>query len=484
MCETTLGDRITKSLISVLDVPCGFALRYINLFFCPAFVTLPLSPDISGAEVGKIVAVFGKIYINYGADSSLTLVVIGYAALFSFTAYFVRGLQSLLGTSKRAITERAEEMGSEDDGIPLTERRPSQSRDEAFQDSTMTRSSAAQTPSTIRIPGRAQDPSRVTGTGGPPLASIERPSRLAVPRLQQDAPALSRAQNWATIIISYLDILTFGMLFLFIGLPVYYAVGYAMPAQLGINVICYLSATRLPAKYKTYLHPVLVSSALTIVAIWVFALVHRRSLRDGLTSYSTGARYTRLWEKHPDQQPPGAGDIFGSILDVSIVALGLPMFQYRQELRNRFLAIMIPNISLSVGSLLVYPAVCHAIGISGPRSLAFASRSLTLALATPATQNLGGDLYTVAPLCIFSGIVGVVIGPWALRTLKVPEDDYITRGVTLGANSSAVATALLLTTDPRAAAFSSLSMGLFGTITVALTSVPPFVAFVRSLVGL
>lgn len=63
-------------------------------------------------------------------------------------------------------------------------------------------------------------------------------------------------------------------------------------------------------------------------------------------------------------------------------------------------------------------------------------------------------------------------------------DDYITRGVTLGANSSAVATALLLTSDPRAAAFSSLSMGLFGTITVALTSVPPFVSFVRGLVGL
>jgi putative effector of murein hydrolase len=63
-------------------------------------------------------------------------------------------------------------------------------------------------------------------------------------------------------------------------------------------------------------------------------------------------------------------------------------------------------------------------------------------------------------------------------------DDYITRGITLGANSSAVATALLLTTDPRAAAFSSLSMGLLGTITVALTSVPPLVHIIRSLVGL
>ena len=39
---------------------CGFALRYINIFFCPAFVTLPLSPSISGVEVAKIIAVFSE----------------------------------------------------------------------------------------------------------------------------------------------------------------------------------------------------------------------------------------------------------------------------------------------------------------------------------------------------------------------------------------------------------------------------------------
>lgn len=63
-------------------------------------------------------------------------------------------------------------------------------------------------------------------------------------------------------------------------------------------------------------------------------------------------------------------------------------------------------------------------------------------------------------------------------------DDYVTRGVTLGGNSSAIATALLLLSDPRAAALSSLSMSLFGIITVVLTSVPPIVTAIRSLVGL
>jgi len=68
--------------------------------------------------------------------------------------------------------------------------------------------------------------------------------------------------------------------------------------------------------------------------------------------------------------------------------------------------------------------------------------------------------------------------------LLIVPDDYVTRGVTLGGNSSAIATALLLVSDPRAAALSSLSMSLFGIITLALTSVPAVVRVVQSLVEL
>jgi hypothetical protein len=63
-------------------------------------------------------------------------------------------------------------------------------------------------------------------------------------------------------------------------------------------------------------------------------------------------------------------------------------------------------------------------------------------------------------------------------------DDYVTRGVTLGGNSSAIATAVLLVSDPRAAALSSLSMSLFGIITLTLTSVPVIVKAIDSLVDL
>lgn len=388
-------------------------------------------------------------------------------------------------------------MGDENDAIPLAE--PQDPTSSGQRSPVDTLSSPATSTADLQAPLHTQDPSMVTGTGGPPIPAADLVNTVPT-RLRHDPPPLSRSQVWATSLTANLDFVTYIVLFTFVGLPLYYAAGYAMPIQLCINVICFLTALRIPSRYRTYLHPVLVSSAFTIVVIWIFALMRRSTLDTALKAYSTGATYTQIWDTDGNVTPPGAGDIFGSVLDVSIVALGLPMFQFRQELKTRYVTIIVPSVILSVGSLLAYPLLCYSIGISSKRSLAFASRSLTLALATPATRNLGGDLYTVAPLCIFSGITGVVIGPRALRTLRIPEggsthifseaqltdstDDYITRGITLGAHSSAVATALLLTSDPRAAAFSSLSMGLFGTITVALTSVPPFVTIVRGLVGL
>jgi hypothetical protein len=88
--QGTLGDRKTKQIVNLIEIPvsllsrflsflnisnsyqCGFALRYINIFFCPAFVTLPLSPSISGVEVAKIIAVFSQRPLSHSVQFLLT----------------------------------------------------------------------------------------------------------------------------------------------------------------------------------------------------------------------------------------------------------------------------------------------------------------------------------------------------------------------------------------------------------------------------
>lgn len=340
--------------------------------------------------------------------------------MLAVTAYLVRGLQLLLGSSKRAITERAEEMGDEDDGIPLTNMRGQESEVASVTTPTIP-SLAEDLANDLVAPQRAQDPSLVRGTGGPPETDAPTSTILRNREILQAPLPLTRPQRWAFFINTNIDRLTYLILFLFIGLPIYYTTGYAMPAQLTFNILAYFAALSLPPNWKQFLHPVLVSSAITVLGIWVLGLTRGDNLDDVLDVYKTGTNYLSLWHGEKNISMPGAGDIFGSVLDASIVALALPMYNYRHELQRHFFAIVIPNVAISIGSLFGYPALCYAIGISSERSLAFAARSLTLALATPATRNLGGDLNTVAALAIMSGILGVLIGPRMLQWLKIPE---------------------------------------------------------------
>lgn len=380
-----------------------------------------------------------------GASFKLITPVIGFLVVLTATAYFVRGLQLILGSTKRALTERAEELGNETDNIPLTDARASPGR----QDSQVTFSPgpspwrnsevnlSTPSPSTPGTPGtplplddlvaprRTQDPSLIRGTGGPPESdhaaqSITRANQVLA--LQTPLP-LTRPQRWAYIINSNFDRITYLTLFLFVGLPIYYSTGYAMPAQLTLNILAYFAALSLPATWRRFLHPVLVSAGITIIGVWILGLIRGDSLTQSLDAYRTHTTYLSLWDGYKGIPAPGAGDTLVSVLDAGIVALALPMFSYRLELKRHFFAIVIPNVTVSIGSLFVYPPLCYAVGISAKRALAFPVRSLTLALATPAAQNLGGDANTASALAIMSGILGALIGPQMLDKLKIPDGE-------------------------------------------------------------
>ncbi|CAK7219673.1 hypothetical protein SBRCBS47491_003926 [Sporothrix bragantina] len=499
LCEAIVGQRKTKALVRIINVAGGWSLRWLNLFFTPSFIMLPLSPRISGEEVGKMIAVF----------------VIGFVVMMVASAYMTRGIQLLMNRPRKAMQQRTEGVrrdgevhpgeGGEDydnrDGDELTPLRADfafGSCDGIQSMPPVPRKSHAAAYITIRGQNLDDPLSSFSDVPAPhSRISLLRQSSAKVVPLVSGAmrsgstsgastpiPA-TRADRWADWLDLHADALFYAALGLLVGAPLYYTIGYAMPMQLSINVLMFFAAMSLPASWRQVLHPVPVSAFSTLLAIWLLGRVRGDSLRTTLDNYKPGNTYLYLWENPTvADSAPGAGDMLVSALDASIVSLALPMYQYRHELRRHFLAIVVPTISLSIASLFLYPIVCYHIGISATRSLAFTSRSLTLALATPAVVNLGGDVNTVAAVAILSGVLGVLIGRRVLAWLRIPEDDYVTRGVTFGANASALGTALLLRVDPRAAAISSLAMGLFGAITVAFTSVPPIVHLIRSLVGL
>lgn len=431
LSELVLGSRKTKALVRIINVPGGWSLRWLNLFFTPAFIMLPLSPRISAAEVGKMIAVF----------------VVGFLLMMIATAYMTRWIQLLTSPPRKAMHQPTEnvrrdvhpgEGGTEDGGnddeelTPLRADFGSGSCDGIREMPPLPPQSHAAAYITVR--GQNLDDPLSSFSDVQPLhprIALLRPSASAgvLQRSPRGASAsgavtpipVARADRWAEWMSEYADALLFGFLGLFVGLPLYYSTGYAMPLQLSVNVLMFFGAMSLPPSWRQVLHPVLVSAFSTLLVIWLLGRLHGDGLGAVLEQYQPGNTYLQIWEGPPSSGMPGAGDILASALDASIVSLALPMYQYHHELKIHFWAIVVPNIALSLASLFIYPLVCYHIGISATRSLAFTSRSLTLALATPAVRNLGGDVNTVAAVAILSGVLGVLIGRRVLCWLQIPE---------------------------------------------------------------
>lgn len=429
LSELVLGNRKTKTLVQAINVPGGWSLRWLNLFFTPSFVMLPLSPHISAVEVGKMIAVF----------------VIGFLVMMIATAYMTRWIQLLTSPPRKAMHQRTEnvrrdvhpgEGGAEDVADEDEELTPLRADfgGRASSDGMPPMPPQSHAAAYITIRGQnLDDPlssfsdviaphSRITLLRLSAATIMARSTRSASASGTTTPTPPARADRWAESLGEHSDSLLFASVGLFVGVPLYYSTGYAMPLQLAVNVLMFFGAMSLPPSWRQILHPVLVSAFSTLLVIWLLGRIHGDGLVDTLHQYRPGNTYLQVWSSSAGSKKlPGAGDMLASALDASIVSLALPMYQYRHELKHHFWAIVVPNIVLSVASLFAYPVICYHIGISAERSLAFTSRSLTLALATPAVRNLGGDVNTVAAVAILSGVLGVLIGRQVLSWLRIPE---------------------------------------------------------------
>ncbi|KAI2470376.1 hypothetical protein F4781DRAFT_178161 [Annulohypoxylon bovei var. microspora] len=219
----------------------------------------------------------------------------------------------------------------------------------------------------------------------------------------------------------------------------------------------------------------------------------------------------------------GAGDLSGPILDAGIVCLGFKMFEYRKELWESCITVFATCAILAVVNVFLNVLVAHVIGLKPTDALAFAARSVTIALGVPAIQNLGGSATIMSAMVIFGGILFQMAGDWVFSMLRIQDQKcqekpdngsssdsdsdvekgfvaggnekelwrsvgsdnaVIAAGVTVGINAAAMGTAHLIERDSRATAYSALSMTLFGAMTVALTALPGVSEAVISLASL
>jgi len=118
-------------------------------------------------------------------------------------------------------------------------------------------------------------------------------------------------------------------------------------------------------------------------------------------------------------------------------------------------------VSIVTGFLLV-----RALGGGELLAITMAPKAATTPVSLAISGSIGGIPALTAVFSIVIGIVGAVIGPWALNLLRVR--DRRARGLALGAVSHGIGTSRALQEDETEGAFSGLSMGLTALATSVL----------------
>lgn len=403
ICDWVLPPKHMRTVLSVLRVPTDFALRTMNLYFTPSFVLLPTSTLISGGQIGALAGVF----------------IVGYVVQYAVTGYSCVAVQYV----SRRIRERTAPLAG---SVIVGNLEETDSPMQEYSLPTLPRQNSENSSPSRQIQKDEQDSAKQPSScfrHSSLTNGVVTPSELEQfpPRTAESDPPTEKKRRLRSWPLKNIDPLTWLSLFLVIGLPVYYGTGYTMPLFLCINILCFQGANAVPPKIKRIAHPVLVCALFSILFIWAFSVSKGLTLYSGLNLYKTGNSYMDYLRGASGLPRPGAGDILAGLLDASIVALAMPMYQYRRELRHYFASIFLPVVFLTIPSLFGYPPLCLSLGISATISLAVAPRSVTLALAQLSTQNLGGNTSAISVIAVVSGISGPIFGPTILRLLRIPE---------------------------------------------------------------
>lgn len=160
------------------------------------------------------------------------------------------------------------------------------------------------------------------------------------------------------------------------------------------------------------------------------------------------------------------GDIILFLLGPSVVALGVPLYQRRAEVKQRLVPILAGISAGSVVSIITASGIILLMGGSEQLALTVAPKSVTTPIAIGISAKFGGIVPLTAAVVVATGCFGAVIGPSFCRLLGV--DDPTSMGLAMGTAAHGIGTGRMLEIDLLGGAIAGLAIGLSGVITSLL----------------
>jgi predicted murein hydrolase (TIGR00659 family) len=161
-----------------------------------------------------------------------------------------------------------------------------------------------------------------------------------------------------------------------------------------------------------------------------------------------------------------ANSPFFFLLGTATVALAIPLHQQFHHIRTLAKPLLLTLLFGANFAVISALAIAWALGASVDTLISLTPKSVTTPIALGITEKIGGQPGLTAGIVVFTGVVGAICGPWIFRWLKITDDRIA--GFVMGISAHGIGTARAFEISSRCGAFSSLGLGLTGTLTAIL----------------
>lgn len=301
------------------------------------------------------------------------------------------------------------------------------------------------------------------------------------------------------------------------------------------HVKSYLKPPRSLTIATTLANPTLLTILLMTAYVRAKAYGMSKEIHTVLAKLSSGTQLYTIWTDGVRNMQAsethwfGAGDAALSVLGCGFVVWGFKLYECRRQLFSAAgVVTVLVSTAAAAGNVFLVTRMAFLMGLARPEALAFAGRVTTLALAIPATTQVGGNTSLTVALVIVSGIIGQLACPSSLHgpeeggaggqqlrrepsarscdSAATPERqlsgstitqvasaqahsrdqddgvDVVSAGIAFGINGAAMGVAHLYENKSRSAPYAALAMTTYGVFAVVFTAMHPFKDTLLSLV--
>jgi predicted murein hydrolase (TIGR00659 family) len=146
------------------------------------------------------------------------------------------------------------------------------------------------------------------------------------------------------------------------------------------------------------------------------------------------------------------------LLGPAVVALAWPLWQRREELRQRWRAVLVAALAGGAAAAASAVAIGSALGLPGEVLRSLAPKSVTAPVAMGIAEQLGGIPALAAVFAVLTGLTGAVSAKYLFDALGIAP--MAVRGFALGTAAHGIGAARALQVHPDAGAYAGLALGV------------------------